>query len=82
MAIAGYAGLTLHPLVAMVPATLLVRSCCSGTDKFLYKPFRSSGHHQSRDGELWYDALIIRSAVQVIWGQTSSFVGLQNRTLC
>jgi branched-chain amino acid transport system permease protein len=34
MAIAGYAGLTLHPLVAMVPATLLVILLFLGTDKF------------------------------------------------
>jgi branched-chain amino acid transport system permease protein len=67
MAIAGYAGLTLHPLVAMVPATLLVILLFLGTDKFFYKPFRKSETIKVVMASFGM-MLIIRSAVQVIWG--------------
>ena len=67
MAIAGYAGLTLHPLVAMVPAVLLVILLFLGTDKFFYKPFRNSETIKVVMASFGM-MLIIRSAVQVIWG--------------
>jgi branched-chain amino acid transport system permease protein len=67
MAIAGYAGLTLHPLVAMVPATLLVILLFLGTDKFFYKPFRKADTIKVVMASFGM-MLIIRSAVQVIWG--------------
>jgi branched-chain amino acid transport system permease protein len=67
MAIAGYAGLTLHPLVAMVPATLLVILLFLGADKFFYKPFRKADTIKVVMASFGM-MLIIRSAVQVIWG--------------
>jgi branched-chain amino acid transport system permease protein len=67
MAIAGYAGMTLHPLVAMVPAALLVILLFLGTDKFFYKPFRNADTIKVVMASFGM-MLIIRSAVQVIWG--------------
>jgi hypothetical protein len=67
-------------LVAMVPATLLV-ILLFGTDKF-YKLFQAAGHHQSRDGELWYDADYPLCCAGDLGPNQLTFVGLQNRTLC
>jgi branched-chain amino acid transport system permease protein len=67
MAIAGGAGLSLHPLVAMVPATFLVILLFLGTDRFFYKPFRKEDTIKVVMASFGM-MLIIRSAVQVIWG--------------
>ncbi|MEN8840329.1 MAG: branched-chain amino acid ABC transporter permease [Octadecabacter sp.] len=67
MAIAGYAGLTLHPLVAMVPATFLVILLFLGTDRYFYKPFRKEDTIKVVMASFGM-MLIIRSLVQVIWG--------------
>ena len=67
MAIAGGAGLTLHPLVAMVPAAFLVILLFLATDRFFYKPFRKEDTIKVVMASFGM-MLIIRSAVQVIWG--------------
>ncbi len=67
MAIAGAAGLTLHPLVAMVPAAALVIILFLGTDRFFYKPFRKADTIKVVMASFGM-MLIIRSAVQAIWG--------------
>jgi len=67
MALAGYAGLTLHPLVAMVPASFMVILLFLGTDKYFYKPFRNAETIKVVMASFGM-MLIIRSAVQVIWG--------------
>jgi branched-chain amino acid transport system permease protein len=67
MAIAAGAGLTLHPLVAMVPAAFLVILLFLGTDKFFYKPFRKEYTIKVVMASFGM-MLIIRSAVQMIWG--------------
>ncbi len=67
MAIAAGAGLTLHPLVAMVPAAFLVILLFLGTDKFFYKPFRKEDTIKVVMASFGM-MLIIRSAVQMIWG--------------
>lgn len=67
MAIAGGAGLALHPLVALVPASFLVILLFLGTDKFFYKPFRKEDTIKVVMASFGM-MLIIRSAVQVIWG--------------
>lgn len=67
MAIAGAAGLALHPLVAMVPAAFLVILLFLGTDRLFYKPFRKEDTIKVVMASFGM-MLIIRSAVQVIWG--------------
>ena len=67
MAIAGAAGLALHPLVAMVPATFLVIILFLATDRYFYKPFRKEDTIKVVMASFGM-MLIIRSAVQVIWG--------------
>ncbi|HCP81976.1 MAG TPA: branched-chain amino acid ABC transporter permease [Octadecabacter sp.] len=67
MAIAAYAGLTLHPLVAMVPAAFMVIILFLATDRFFYKPFRKEDTIKAVMASFGM-MLIIRSAVQVIWG--------------
>lgn len=67
MALLGAAGLTLHPLVAMVPAAVLVILLFLGTDRFFYKPFRKADTIKVVMASFGM-MLIIRSAVQVIWG--------------
>ena len=67
MAIAAGAGLTLHPLVALVPAAFMVIVLFLGTDKFFYKPFRKEDTIKVVMASFGM-MLIIRSAVQVIWG--------------
>ncbi len=67
MAIAAGAGLTLHPLVAMVPAAVLVILFFLATDRYFYKPFRKEDTIKVVMASFGM-MLIIRSAVQVIWG--------------
>lgn len=67
MAIAGYAGLTLHPLVAMIVATPMVILLFLGTDRYFYKPFRNADTIKVVMASFGM-MLIIRSAVQMIWG--------------
>lgn len=67
MAIAGGAGLTLHPLVAMVPASFMVVLLFLGTDRYFYKPFRKAETIKVVMASFGM-MLIIRSAVQMIWG--------------
>ncbi|MDB4213780.1 branched-chain amino acid ABC transporter permease [Octadecabacter sp.] len=67
MAVAGAAGLALHPLVAMVPATFIVILLFLGTDRYFYKPFRKEDTIKVVMASFGM-MLIIRSAVQVIWG--------------
>jgi len=67
MAIAGGAGLALHPLVALVPAAFMVIFLFLGTDRYFYKPFRKEDTIKVVMASFGM-MLIIRSAVQVIWG--------------
>ncbi|MBT5295771.1 MAG: branched-chain amino acid ABC transporter permease [Octadecabacter sp.] len=67
MAIAAGAGLTLHPLVAMVPAAVMVILLFLATDRYFYKPFRKEDTIKVVMASFGM-MLIIRSAVQVIWG--------------
>jgi branched-chain amino acid transport system permease protein len=67
MAIMGGAGLALHPLVAMVPSAFMVILLFLGTDRFFYKPFRKEDTIKVVMASFGM-MLIIRSAVQVIWG--------------
>jgi len=67
MAVAGYAGLTLHPLVAMVPASFMVIILFLATDRYFYKPFRKADTIKVVMASFGM-MLIIRSAVQMIWG--------------
>lgn len=60
-------GLTLHPLVAMVPATVVVIYIFLLTDKYFYKPFRKEDTIKVVMASFGM-MLIIRSAVQAIWG--------------
>ncbi len=60
-------GLTLHPLVAMVPATAVVIFLFLLTDKYFYKPFRKEDTIKVVMASFGM-MLIIRSAVQAIWG--------------
>ena len=60
-------GITLHPLIAMVPATIVVIYLFLWTDKFFYKPFRK--HETIKVVMASFGMmLIIRSAVQTLWG--------------
>jgi branched-chain amino acid transport system permease protein len=67
MAIAAGAGLTLHPLVAMVPAAFMVILLFLAIDRYFYKPFRKEDTIKVVMASFGM-MLIIRSAVQVIWG--------------
>ena len=67
MVIAGGAGLVLHPLVAMVPAAFMVIILFLATDRYFYKPFRKADTIKVVMASFGM-MLIIRSAVQVIWG--------------
>ena len=60
-------GLALHPLIAMIPATAVVIWLFLLTDKFFYKPFRKEDTIKVVMASFGM-MLIIRSAVQAIWG--------------
>lgn len=60
-------GIAVHPLIAMVPATVLVILLFLWTDKFFYKPFRKADTIKVVMASFGM-MLIIRSAVQTIWG--------------
>ena len=60
-------GITVHPLVAAVPATALVVLIFIWIDKFFYKPFRKTDTIKVVMASFGM-MLIIRSAVQAIWG--------------
>ena len=63
----GVLGFAVHPLVAAVPATLLVVLLFLVTDRYFYKPFRQADTIKVVMASFGM-MLIIRSAVQVIWG--------------
>ena len=67
MAILGGVGLALHPLIAMVPAAALVIVLFLATDRYFYKPFRKADTIKVVMASFGM-MLIIRSAVQAIWG--------------
>lgn len=67
MAIASAAGLVLHPLVALIPACLLVIVLFLACDRWFYKTFRKADTIKIVIASFGV-MLIIRSAVQVIWG--------------
>ena len=60
-------GIAIHPLLAAIPATLVVILLFLGTDKVFYKPFRKAATIKVVMASFGM-MLIIRSAVQVIWG--------------
>jgi len=60
-------GFDVHPLLAAVPATVIVIYLFFATDKFFYKPFRNTDTIKVVMASFGM-MLIIRSAVQVIWG--------------
>ncbi|PUB16264.1 branched-chain amino acid ABC transporter permease [Yoonia sediminilitoris] len=60
-------GIAVHPLVAAVPAGLIVIWLFLLTDKYFYKPFRKADTIKVVMASFGM-MLIIRSAVQVIWG--------------
>ena len=60
-------GITIHPLLAALPATGLVILLFLWTDKFFYKPFRNADTIKVVMASFGM-MLIIRSAVQTIWG--------------
>ena len=60
-------GISVHPLFAAVPATLLVILLFLVTDRYFYKPFRKADTIKVVMASFGM-MLIIRSAVQVIWG--------------
>ncbi len=66
-AILAAVGIAVHPLLAAIPATGLVILLFLGTDRFFYKPFRKS-HTIKVVMASFGMMLIVRSAVQVIWG--------------
>ena len=63
----GILGISVHPLLAAVPATLLVVLLFLVTDRYFYKPFRNADTIKVVMASFGM-MLIIRSAVQVIWG--------------
>jgi branched-chain amino acid transport system permease protein len=68
MAIAGYAGLTAGG--GYGACDVACHLAVSGTDKIFYKPFRKANFIKVVMASFGM-MLIIRSAVQVIWGQIS-----------
>ena len=60
-------GITIHPLLAAIPATAVVIALFIWTDRFCYRPFRSSDTIKVVMASFGM-MLVIRSAVQVIWG--------------
>jgi len=84
MAIAGGAGLVLHPLIALVPAAFMVIILFLATDRYFYKPFRKEDTIKVVMASFGM-MLIIRSAVQVIWGPNQitfvSGIARSNETL-
>lgn len=60
-------GINIHPLIAAIPATILVIYLFLLTDKFFYKPFRKQDTIKVVMASFGM-MLIFRSAVQVIWG--------------
>ncbi len=60
-------GITLHPLLAAIPATVVVIYLFLWTDKFFYKPFRKADTIKVVMASFGM-MLIIRSLVQVVWG--------------
>lgn len=60
-------GIALHPLIAMIPATAVIIWLFLMTDKFFYKPFRKEDTIKVVMASFGM-MLIIRSAVQAIWG--------------
>ena len=67
MAVAGEAGLNIHPLIAAIPAILLTIPIALGVDRYFYKPFRASPTIIIVIASFGM-MLVIRSLVQVIWG--------------
>lgn len=67
MALAALAGLTLHPLIAMIPAIFLVIALFLVTDRYFYKPFRQADTIKVVMASFGM-MLVIRSAVQALWG--------------
>ncbi len=68
MAIAtAFLGIALHPLIAAVPATIVLIFLFLWTDKFFYKPFRKADTIKVVMASFGM-MLVLRSAVQVIWG--------------
>ena len=65
--ISGLTGFILHPLLAAIPATIVVVYLFLWTDKFFYKPFRKADTIKVVMASFGM-MLILRSAVQVIWG--------------
>ena len=65
--ISGLTGFILHPLLAAIPATVVVVYLFLWTDKFFYKPFRKADTIKVVMASFGM-MLILRSAVQVIWG--------------
>lgn len=60
-------GITLHPLLAAVPAAVVLVYLFIWTDKYFYKPFRKADTIKVVMASFGM-MLIIRSAVQAIWG--------------
>lgn len=60
-------GITLHPLVAAVPAVFVVIFLFFITDRYFYKPFRKADTIKVVMASFGM-MLVIRSAVQAIWG--------------
>jgi len=60
-------GITVHPLLAAIPATVVVIYLFLWTDKFFYKPFRKADTIKVVMASFGM-MLIIRSLVQVVWG--------------
>lgn len=60
-------GINIHPLIAAIPATILVIYLFLLTDRFFYKPFRKQDTIKVVMASFGM-MLIFRSAVQVIWG--------------
>lgn len=60
-------GIAVHPLIAAVPATLVVIYVFLLTDRFFYKPFRKADTIKVVMASFGM-MLVFRSAVQTIWG--------------
>ena len=60
-------GIAVHPLLAAIPASIVVIYLFFWTDKFFYKPFRKADTIKVVMASFGM-MLILRSAVQVIWG--------------
>ena len=65
--VSAFLGFALHPLLAAIPAAVVVIYLFFWTDKFFYKPFRNADTIKVVMASFGM-MLIIRSAVQAIWG--------------